>query len=90
MRGTYVYILYSEKIDRYYVGVSKDPDKRLRYHNLGKGGGKRCFTKRTGDWRIVWKCKFGDIRTAKKVETKIKKQKSRRYIEDLIGDNLGP
>lgn len=32
----YVYILYSSKIDRYYIGYSENPEKRLlEKHNLG-------------------------------------------------------
>jgi len=29
----YVYILYSQKYDRYYIGHSPDVDKRLKEHN---------------------------------------------------------
>ena len=31
----YLYILYSEKLDRYYNGQSKDVDNRLVKHNKG-------------------------------------------------------
>jgi len=31
-----LYILYSEKIDQYYVGHTVDLDDRLRRHNEGK------------------------------------------------------
>ena len=32
----YVYILYSEKCDRYYIGYSEDPERRLEErHNRG-------------------------------------------------------
>jgi len=34
----FVYILYSEKLDRFYIGSSYDPELRLHYHNLGKKG----------------------------------------------------
>jgi putative endonuclease len=32
----YVYILYSEKLDKYYVGSTNDLLRRLNDHNRGK------------------------------------------------------
>ncbi|MGM0581610.1 MAG: GIY-YIG nuclease family protein [Bacteroidota bacterium] len=32
MEEHFVYILYSSKIDKYYVGYSEKPDKRLGFH----------------------------------------------------------
>jgi putative endonuclease len=31
----YVYILYTEKFDKYYIGQTKDLDNRLELHNAG-------------------------------------------------------
>lgn len=33
--GHFVYILYSEKLDKYYIGCSHDPAIRLEYYNRG-------------------------------------------------------
>ncbi|MCA9383765.1 GIY-YIG nuclease family protein [Candidatus Dojkabacteria bacterium] len=79
----FVYILFSKNIDRFYVGMSNNPDRRLIYHNIGKGGGN-AFTKRAHDWQIVFTQKFVDKQSASKFETHIKTQKSRRYIKSLI------
>jgi putative endonuclease len=42
MKTYFLYILHSETIDRYYIGVSYDPEQRLRFHNTfpkdGPGG----------------------------------------------------
>ncbi|NQT34235.1 GIY-YIG nuclease family protein, partial [bacterium] len=43
----YLYILFSDKIERFYIGVSHNPEKRLRYHNLFPKG----WTKRGRPWR---------------------------------------
>ena len=80
----FVYILYSNKIDRYYVGFSSDVERRLFYHNLGKKG----WTKRGVPWKLVYKFKCKDKKHAMLVEKIIKSQKSRRYIEDLISGNI--
>jgi hypothetical protein len=33
--SAYLYILYSEKTDRYYVGSADDVEARLKHHNAG-------------------------------------------------------
>ncbi len=76
----FVYILYSVKIDRYYIGFSQDVERRLFYHNLGKKG----WTKRGVPWELVFKYKCKDKKHAMQVEKMIKLQKSRKYIENLI------
>ena len=76
----YVYILYSEKKDLYYVGSSKNPHARLKYHNTGKKG----WTKHGTPWKIVFQKEFQDKKLATQKENFIKKQKSRKFIEKLI------
>ena len=76
----WVYILYSRKIDKYYVGACKDLDRRLYEHNLGHSK----FTSTGVPWELVYKEEFQDLILAKQRELKIKKMKSRPYIEGLI------
>ncbi|MFM2207913.1 MAG: hypothetical protein RL213_1888, partial [Bacteroidota bacterium] len=45
----FVYILYSRSADRYYVGQTDNPEKRLSDHNAGISG----YTSQAGDWIIV-------------------------------------
>lgn len=82
----FVYIIYSKSIDRYYIGSSKDPWKRLGFHNKGLSGNKRAFTKRASDWKIVYTRKFENRSKAQAFERKIKSMKSRKFIENLIND----
>ena len=78
--AAYCYILYSEKLDKYYVGSTTDIGKRLEEHNRGK----EKFTKAGCPWKIVYTEVFAEVLDARKRETYIKKQKSRKYIEKLI------
>ena len=78
--GYYIYILYSEKIDKYYIGSSVDPNKRLEYHNFGREG----WTKIGTPWKMVFKKRFIDKKTAMEKEQFIKKQKSKKFIKKLI------
>ena len=76
----YVYILYSDSIDRYYVGVTENLQWRLERHNEGWGR----YTKRGIPWRIVYTETFENKSDALIREREIKRKKSREYIERLI------
>jgi putative endonuclease len=75
-----VYMIYSEKIDRYYTGVTNDLAWRLERHNQGWGR----FTKSGIPWKLVYTEVFKTKSEALKRERAIKKRKSRKYIEKLI------
>ena len=76
----YVYIIYSAKLDRYYIGYTEDVDARLVQHNSGLSS----FTSRASDWRVMYQEVFSSREEAHKRELAIKKKKSRKYIEWLI------
>jgi putative endonuclease len=75
-----VYILYSEKLNKYYIGACSDIDRRMYEHNIGHSK----FTSTGTPWKLVYKEEFETLTEAKKRENKIKSMKSRKYIEDLI------
>ena len=75
-----VYIIYSEKIDRYYIGITDNLPWRLERHNQGWGR----FTKRGIPWMVVYTEKYNTKSEAVKREREIKNLKSRKYIENLI------
>ena len=79
----WVYILFSKKINKYYVGACKELDRRLYEHNIGRSK----FTSTGMPWELVFSEKHGDLVVAKRRELEIKKKKSRIYIESLIRDN---
>jgi len=76
----WVYIIYSEKLDRYYVGHSSDLEKRLKEHNSGIS----VYTARASDWSFFYTKPFSTREEAHKEEMRIKKKKSRKYIEWII------
>ena len=80
----YVYLLYSEKCDRYYIGYSADPGLRLQSrHNMG-------YVKATKNCRpyILMKTKPFDTESdAMAEERRLKRMKSRKYLEQLIEGN---
>jgi putative endonuclease len=79
------YILYSSKIDKYYIGSTENLEKRLENHNLGKS----TFTSRGIPWLLVYFEEFSNRSDSLKREKEIKNKKSRKYIEYLIAKSTG-
>ena len=73
----YVYILYSEKADKYYIGQTEDIDQRIITHNLRRNLG-------VNDWQLKYFEKYETRSESVRRETEIKKKKRRAYIELLI------
>jgi putative endonuclease len=76
----HTYIIFSELLNKYYIGSTEDLKRRLDEHNSGRGA----FTKGGSPWRLVWNKEFGSRVEACAEERKIKSKKSRSYIEWLI------
>ncbi len=77
------YILYSNKINKYYVGSSSDINSRVKYHNSEKN---KIWTKKGQPWELKKTIGCENRSDALKLENKIKRMKSRKYIENLINE----
>lgn len=75
-----IYILLSEKDNRYYVGSTNDLERRLDEHFRGS----EIATKHRRPLKLVYKEEFDTLIEARRREKRIKKQKSRSFIEKLI------
>jgi len=82
MPAHFVYILFSEQTDKYYIGQTEDIGNRLLEHNSHSY--KDSFTKIGSDWKLKTSLICDSKRQAIKIETHIKKNKSRKYVEDFI------
>ena len=80
MDDFYVYIIYSVKLDIYYVGSTGNLEDRLKRHNSGRS----TFTKPGVPWELVYQKKFSTKSDACKFEYYVKSQKSRIFIESII------
>ena len=75
------YILYSEELDRYYIGsCGEDLAGRLARHLSNHSG----YTGKAKDWRVVYSESFASRSAVYVRERAIKGKKSRRYIEYLV------
>jgi putative endonuclease len=85
----YVYILYSLKSDKYYIGMTSDVLRRVAEHNDTSRENK--YTKKHLPWELKLFFEISDSRgDALIVERFLKNQKSRTFLEKLIAekDNL--
>jgi len=78
----FVYIIFSDKLNQYYIGESQNVEKRLELHNAGVFN--KSSTKKAKDWKVVYKLECKNRGQARKIESHIKRMKSRKYIENII------
>jgi putative endonuclease len=74
----YVYILYSPKLNKYYVGFTVEVSHRLEQHNSGIS----TFTSRGIPWDLVHTFETETIEEAKVLEKSIKGRGIKRYLAD--------
>ena len=80
----FIYILKSLSADKYYVGSSSDPERRLKYHNTIEKG----LTSRYRPWEIVYVKEYPGKKEAQAAERKIKSWESKKRIIKLINGEI--
>jgi putative endonuclease len=84
----FIYILYSVKADKYYVGYSADIFSRIEQHNNSSA---ITFTSKHRPWTLKAAFRYGHSEAeVMKMEKFIKKQKSRKLIEKLCRKDFVP
>jgi putative endonuclease len=81
----FLYIIYSEKIDKHYVGETDNIELRLLKHNNHSYQGS--FTKSSNDWKVVLSYNCTSRKQAIAVEKFIKKMKSKVFIQKIINNS---
>ena len=85
----YIYLLYSENYDRYYIGYTTNYELRLHHHNTQEYF--NTYTSNYRPWRIAALFSCGDsCKQAMQLERFIKKQKSRKLLERLADPAFVP
>jgi putative endonuclease len=75
----WVYVLWSEKIQRYYTGSTQDLENRLSEHNSRETKSIRCGI----PWKVVYSEEFKTREEAVKREKQIKSRGAKRYLDDI-------
>ena len=76
----FVYIIFSKKANRYYVGETEDVNARIQSHLAGISK----YTSIANDWTVVHTESFDSRSDAIRREREIKRMKSRKYIESIL------
>ncbi len=82
IKMNYVYILKSKKNNKYYIGSTNNPSRRLLEHNEGKTKSLKYIR----PLKLVFKKEFNNLFDARKMEINLKRLKSRKIIEKIIMD----
>ncbi len=81
----YVYIIWSEKLNKFYVGSTQDLENRLSEHNNGEDN----FTSKGVPWKLIWNIESENRAEAVRLENKIKKRGIKRFLENNSGSSAG-
>jgi putative endonuclease len=75
-----VYILFSDQLQKHYVGYTNKPvDQRVQEHLHNHQG----FTSKAKDWKIIFQQQLVSKTDALLLERKIKKRGAKRYLNDI-------
>ena len=73
-----VYILWSERLGKYYVGSTGNLENRVKRHNKGE----EKFTSKGVPWQLIWSESYRTRSEAVQMENKIKKRGIQRFLVD--------
>lgn len=73
----HVYILYSTKLNRFYIGHTTNLENRLIEHNSGES----LYTSQGMPWKLVWSTIKENYRQAEDLEFKLKNLSKVRKIK---------
>ena len=73
-----VYILWSDSLQKFYVGSTNNAEDRLLRHNAGY----EKYTSKGKPWKLIHEIACIDRKEAYNLEMKIKARGIRRYLDD--------
>ena len=76
-----VYILFSPKLNKYYIGSCLDLEQRLLEHKNKTYFNS--YTRIADDWQLYFEMHHLEGVITRKIERHIKSMKSKKYIENL-------
>lgn len=80
----YVYIMYSKKLNKKYIGYTQDLKSRLKQHNLGKV----VFTSKGIPWQLIYYESFCNKLDAQEEERFLKTGKGRERLSFLLKNTI--
>lgn len=80
----YVYVLYSQKLKKRYIGLTEDLKRRFKEHNSGVSN----FTNRGKPWDLLYYEAFGNKIDASEEEKFLKSGKGRERLHFLLENTM--
>ena len=80
-----VYILYSPRLDKYYVGETEDIELRINQHKSNFY--KNSYTSKSDDWILKKTFQVNNKSIALQIEKHIKRKGNKEYKEKVIDDD---
>ncbi len=77
----FIYVLWSEKLQKRYVGSTAYVESRLEEHNKGKTP----YTKSGIPWVLLYKEEYSTVSEARKRELFLKSGVGREWLDKAIG-----
>jgi putative endonuclease len=81
LKMAFLYILYSQKLDRFYTGSCIDFDKRISEHKSKTDN--TSYTSKAEDWEVFILIDNLNYQQARAIEAHVKDMKSSKYIRDM-------
>ncbi|THF48191.1 GIY-YIG nuclease family protein [Flavobacterium supellecticarium] len=78
----FVYILYSKKLDKHYIGFTQNLTQRIEFHLNDTQSRK--FTYKANDWELIFTIECESKNQGLSIEKHIKAMKSKIYIRNLL------
>jgi len=75
-----VYVLFSKKHDRIYIGMTNNMDRRIKEHNTGRNRSTKAYI----PWIIVHSENYDNRVDARKREKYLKSYRGRLYIRETL------
>jgi putative endonuclease len=77
-----VYILFSKKLDKHYIGFTENLEQRLTFHS--NDSQTRKYTYNADDWELIFTIECTSKSQGLSIEKHIKSMKSKIYIQNLF------
>ncbi len=72
----FVYILYSDSFDKFYIGQTNDVESRVKRHNAGTEKATKPYL----PWRLIWFTEKSSRQEAMELEKKLKNLSKSRLL----------
>jgi putative endonuclease len=76
----YIYVLWSERLKKRYVGSTENVEKRFEQHNKGRSH----FTKRGVPWILLLQEEFSSKKEAIKRENFLKQGVGQKFLDEMF------